>query len=76
MLLTELKAAAVDVVAAVGEEIGVPVVLCDNEPVALDGNDLGSAYESVARLADPARIDARRRGSRTWRSVHRRISSR
>ncbi len=51
LLLTELKAAAVDVVAAVGEEIGVPVVLCDNEPVALDGADLASAYESVARLA-------------------------
>jgi cyclic 2,3-diphosphoglycerate synthetase len=51
VLLTELKAAAVDVVAAAGEEAGVPVVLCDNEPVALDGSDLGSAYESVARLA-------------------------
>ncbi len=51
LLLTELKAAAVDVVAAVGEEIDVPVVLCDNEPVALDGSDLDSAYESVARLA-------------------------
>ncbi len=51
LLLTELKAAAVDVVAAVGEEVGVPVVLCDNEPVALDGSDLGEAYESVADLA-------------------------
>ncbi len=51
LLLTELKAAAVDVVAALGEELGVPVVLCDNEPVALDGSDLGAAYESAARLA-------------------------
>jgi cyclic 2,3-diphosphoglycerate synthetase len=51
VLLTELKAAAVDVVAAVGEDVGVPVVLCDNVPVALDGSDLDRAYDDVARLA-------------------------
>ena len=34
VLLTELKAAAIDVVAAAGEEAGVPTVLCDNVPVA------------------------------------------
>lgn len=51
LLLTELKAAAVDVVAALGEELGVPTVLCDNIPVALDGSDLGQAFDDVARLA-------------------------
>jgi cyclic 2,3-diphosphoglycerate synthetase len=51
VLVTELKAAAVDVVVAVGEESGVPVVLCDNEPVPLDGADLGAAYDTVAHLA-------------------------
>lgn len=50
LLLTELKAAAIDVVAAAGEEAGVPVVLCDNVPVALDGADLGAAVEAAARL--------------------------
>ncbi len=37
VLLTELKAAAIDVVAAAGEEAGVPTVLCDNVPVPVDG---------------------------------------
>jgi cyclic 2,3-diphosphoglycerate synthetase len=51
MLLTELKAAAIDVVAAAGEEVGVPTVLCDNVPVALDGADLGACVREVADLA-------------------------
>ena len=50
-LLTELKAAAIDVVAAAGEEWGVPTVLCDNVPVAVDGSDLGAAVDAVARMA-------------------------
>jgi len=50
-LVTELKAAAIDVVAAAGEEVGVPTVLCDNVPVAVDGHDLGSLVERVAALA-------------------------
>ncbi len=41
LLLTELKAAAIDVVAAAGDEWGVPTVLCDNVPVSMDGADLG-----------------------------------
>ena len=51
VLLTELKAAAIDVVAAVGEEAGVPTVLCDNVPVAVDGSDLDEAVMRVARIA-------------------------
>jgi len=51
VLVTELKAAAIDVVAAVGEEAGVPTVLCDNVPVAVDGHDLGHLVERVAELA-------------------------
>ncbi len=51
VLLTELKAAAIDVVAAAGEEAGVPTVLCDNVPVAVDGHDLGHMVRRVAALA-------------------------
>ncbi|MDA3936852.1 MAG: 2,3-diphosphoglycerate synthetase [Actinomycetota bacterium] len=51
VLVTELKAAAIDVVAAAGEEAGVPTVLCDNLPIALDGSDLGVLVESVAATA-------------------------
>jgi len=51
LLLTELKAAAIDVVAAAGEEAGVSTVLCDNVPVPLDGADLGEHVACVADLA-------------------------
>jgi len=51
LLLTELKAAAIDVVAAAGEESGVPTVLCDNVPVAAPGEDLGGGIDTVAALA-------------------------
>ena len=50
VLLTELKAAAIDVVAAAGEEAGVPTVLCDNVPFAIEG-DLDGTIEAAARLA-------------------------
>lgn len=50
-LVTELKAAAIDVVAAVGEEAGVPTILCDNVPVAVDGHDLGHLVSRVAQQA-------------------------
>ena len=51
VLLTELKAAAIDVVAAAGDEIGVPTVLCDNVPVSTDGSDLGGAVDRAVALA-------------------------
>ena len=60
LLLTELKAAAIDVVAAAGAEADVPTVLCDNVPVALDGSDLGEQILAVAELAI-ARGSARRK---------------
>lgn len=50
-LVTELKAAAIDVVAAAGAAAGVPTVLCDNVPVAVDGQDLGDLVERAAALA-------------------------
>lgn len=50
-LVTELKAAAIDVVAAAGVSAGVPTVLCDNVPVAVDGQDLGELVERAATLA-------------------------
>ncbi len=51
LLLTELKAAAVDVVAAAGAEAGVQTVLCDNVPVAVDDEDLDAALLGCAELA-------------------------
>ncbi len=51
VLLTELKAAAIDVVAAAGETAGVPTVLCDNVPVPVDGADLDRAIDDVTELA-------------------------
>ncbi len=51
VLLTELKAAAIDVVAAAGDEWGVPTVLCDNVPVSVDGADLSAAIELTAKAA-------------------------
>jgi cyclic 2,3-diphosphoglycerate synthetase len=51
LLLTELKAAAIDVVAAEGEALGVPTVLCDNVPVAVDGSDLGALVDAATASA-------------------------
>jgi cyclic 2,3-diphosphoglycerate synthetase len=50
-LLTELKAAAIDVVATAGRDAGVPTVLCDNVPVPVDGCDLDGLLEAVAKTA-------------------------
>lgn len=52
LLLTELKAAAIDVVATLGEESGIPTVLCDNVPVAVDKDvDLAAAVLETAEAA-------------------------
>ncbi|MHB1477482.1 MAG: 2,3-diphosphoglycerate synthetase [Coriobacteriia bacterium] len=51
VLVTELKAAAIDVVAAAGAEAGVPTVLCDNEPVTLGGDGLDAMIDRAYRLA-------------------------
>ncbi|MBE0416881.1 MAG: 2,3-diphosphoglycerate synthetase [Coriobacteriia bacterium] len=51
LLLTELKAAAIDVVATAGEEAGVPTVFCDNVPVSVDGGDLDGLLVEASRLA-------------------------
>ena len=63
LLLTELKAAAIDVVASAGEEAGVETVLCDNVPVVIDGGDLPAQIARVAQLA-VGRGLARREASR------------
>lgn len=60
VLLTELKAAAVDVVAAYGEETGVPTVLCDNEPIGVGGVALPAVIERLVRQAHE-RCEARSR---------------
>jgi cyclic 2,3-diphosphoglycerate synthetase len=60
VLLTELKAAAIDVVAAAGEDAGVPTVLCDNDPISVDGGDLDALVDHAFELA-VTRGGARRR---------------
>jgi cyclic 2,3-diphosphoglycerate synthetase len=50
VFLTEIKAAAVDVVAEAAESRGVPVVFADNDVVPLDGEP--SLDEAVGALAD------------------------
>ncbi len=61
-LVTELKAAAIDVVAAAGQEVGVPTVLCDNVPVAIDGHDLAHLVDRVAATAVERGAGRRGRG--------------
>ena len=61
VLLTELKAAAVDVVAAIGAESGIPTVLCDNVPVTVSGDDLDVLIDGLGELA-LKRGGARREG--------------
>ncbi|TDB38746.1 MAG: 2,3-diphosphoglycerate synthetase [Actinobacteria bacterium] len=51
VLLSELKAAAIDVVAAAGVQAGVPTVLCDNVPVALGGLPVDDLIDMSADLA-------------------------
>jgi len=60
VFLTEIKAAAVDVVAEAAEAAGRELVFCDNEPVALEG-DLAATVDRLAALA-AARFAERRDG--------------
>jgi cyclic 2,3-diphosphoglycerate synthase len=48
--LTEIKAAAVDMVTRVGAREEKPVFYCDNDPVALDGYD--RLDEALLKLAE------------------------
>jgi cyclic 2,3-diphosphoglycerate synthase len=51
VFLTEIKAAAIDVVAEAAAAAGKELVFCDNEPVATDGTDLTAAFANVVRTA-------------------------
>ena len=51
VFLTEIKAAAVDVVAEAAAARGKELVFCDNEPVALDGRDLDAVVDGLAGRA-------------------------
>ncbi|MFA5123922.1 hypothetical protein [Zavarzinia sp.] len=59
VFLTEIKAAAVDVVVEAAAAAGRELVFCDNEPVAREG-DLGALVDELERLA-AARFAARAR---------------
>jgi len=60
LLVTELKAAAIDVVAAEGAHAGVRTVLCDNEPRTVDGSDFGLLIDGLVERCR-CRHDARSR---------------
>jgi cyclic 2,3-diphosphoglycerate synthetase len=51
VFLTEIKAAAVDVVAEAAAARGKELVFCDNVPVALDGRDLDAVVDGLADKA-------------------------
>jgi cyclic 2,3-diphosphoglycerate synthetase len=51
VLLTELKAAAVDVAARRADQLGAEVVFVDNRPVSLDGQDVEGAFADAIALA-------------------------
>jgi hypothetical protein len=51
VFLTEIKAAAVDVVAEAAAAQGKELVFCDNEPVALDGRDLLATIDGLTDTA-------------------------
>jgi cyclic 2,3-diphosphoglycerate synthetase len=48
VFLTEIKAAAIDVVAEAADRTGKQLVFCDNEPVACEGSDLGTRIVALA----------------------------
>jgi cyclic 2,3-diphosphoglycerate synthetase len=64
VFLTEIKAAAVDVVAEAAATAGRELVFCDNEPLAREG-DLGGVVDELGRLAGE-RFAARGRADDGW----------
>ena len=51
VFLTEIKAAAIDVVAEAAAQAGKELVFCDNEPLALPGADLAAAVDAAVGTA-------------------------
>jgi cyclic 2,3-diphosphoglycerate synthetase len=51
VLLTELKAAAIDVAAPMALERGAEVVFVENRPTAAGGDDLDDALRELVRMA-------------------------
>jgi cyclic 2,3-diphosphoglycerate synthetase len=56
--VTEIKAAAIDVVAAAAEERGVELVFCDNRPQPVDGEDLDGRLVDLAHAAVRSHVRA------------------
>ena len=52
VFLTEIKAAAIDVVAEEADRRGVEVVFCDNVPVEIDGQEACAAARQPGRAGD------------------------
>ena len=52
LLLTELKAAAVDVAAAVAHDAGVETMFYDNRPVAEQPGALARAFDDLLSMSD------------------------
>jgi cyclic 2,3-diphosphoglycerate synthetase len=51
VFLTEIKAAAIDVVAEAAADAGKELVFCDNEALPLPGHDLAAALDDLVGLA-------------------------
>ena len=62
LLVTELKAAAIDVVAMTGEAYGVPTVLVDNVPHRVGGDELDPTALALAHLARQRAAERRDNG--------------
>ena len=60
VFVTEIKAAAIDVVAEAAEAAGKRLVFCDNEPLTVDGTDLAAEVEALAGRCE-ARFSERER---------------
>jgi cyclic 2,3-diphosphoglycerate synthetase len=62
VFVTEIKAAAIDVVAEAAEAAGKRLVFCDNEPLAVDDTDLACQVEALAGRCEE-RFEERRAAS-------------
>jgi len=62
LLVTELKAAAIDVVAMTGETYGVPTVLVDNVPQRVGGDELDPTALALAQSARQRAAERRDHG--------------
>ncbi|HJW75465.1 MAG TPA: hypothetical protein VJ787_07315, partial [Thermoleophilia bacterium] len=64
VFVTEIKAAAIDVVAEAAQAAGKRLVFCDNEPLAIDGCDLVAEVEALAGRCEARFAQEQRAGAK------------